>query len=328
MRRSFFSALLLILATLASSRVLMAQAPLNALILTTPGVYHDYQKQTQILAQRLSEQANVRIDVSLAELDRWKTTDYSTGYDVLIYNLCLADNQDAELIANMRRQTEQLGVPALLIHCTMHSFRNTDLWWPLSGLRTVTHEPLRSLAMTKTREHPVLATTPGDWVLSRDELYSNLSFDGEALLTSEGLDGQPQVTAWLSHPAGTPVFSTTLGHSEETLQDPHYQRLLASALLHVTGNLSADGKPAPGMAGHPGNVDIFATLSAPAGVRFLGEQGRDCAYRELALAGGPCYLACILNPLQWGAETRACKRACESKLPSPDTLIQRCTPQT
>jgi len=326
MQRFYLPGLFLCLALLTHPLFAIAADPLNALILTTPGVYHDYQKQTWILAHRISEQANIRFDVSLAELDRWKNTDYSAGYDVLIYNLCLADNQDAKLIANMRRQTEQLGVPALLIHCTMHSFRDTDLWWPMSGLQTVAHEPLGSLTLTKAQAHPVLTDIPENWALSHDELYSNLAFEGEALLTATGLDGQLEVTAWLARPGGTPVFGTTLGHSEETIKNPHFQRLLASALLHVTGNLSPDGKPAPGMEGDPAGMDIFENFSAPGGVKFLGEEGLACTYRALAIAAGPCYLGCILNPLEWGEETAACKTACESKLPSTNALIQRCTP--
>ncbi|MCP4843159.1 MAG: ThuA domain-containing protein [Halieaceae bacterium] len=326
MPRFSLPGLFLYLALLTHPLLAIAGDPLNALILTTPGVYHDYQKQTQMLAHSIAERANVRFDVSLAELERWKDTDYSAGYDVLIYNLCLADNQDAKLIANMRRQTEQLGVPALLIHCTMHSFRTTDLWWPMSGLKTVAHEPLGTLTLTKAVAHPVLTDIPDNWVLSQDELYSNLSFKGEALLTATGLDGQPQVTAWLARPGGTPVFGTTLGHSDETMKSPHFQRLLASALLHVTSNLSPEGKPTPGMAGDPAGVDIFETLSAPEGVKFLGEEGLACTYRELVIAAGPCYLRCILNPLEWGAETAACKTACESELPSSNALIQRCTP--
>ena len=261
MQRFYLPGLFLCLALLTHPLFAIAAGPLNALILTTPGVYHDYQKQTWILAHRISEQANIRFDVSLAELDRWKNTDYSAGYDVLIYNLCLADNQDAKLIANMRRQTEQLGVPALLIHCTMHSFRDTDLWWPMSGLQTVAHEPLGTLTLTKAQAHPVLTDIPDNWALSHDELYSNLAFEGETLLTATGLDGQLQVTAWLARPGGTPVFGTTLGHSEETIKNPHFQRLLASALLHVTGNLSPDGKPAPGMEGDPAGMDIFENFS-------------------------------------------------------------------
>ncbi len=148
-----------------------AAQPLRALILTSPGVYHNYEQQTQDLGHGIAEYANVRFDVSLAELERWKTTDFSAGYDVLIYNICMADNQDSALIANLRRQTEQLGVPALVIHCAMHSFRETDLWWPMFGLQTKAHEELRPLPQLHQAQHPILNGIPADWTVASDELY-------------------------------------------------------------------------------------------------------------------------------------------------------------
>lgn len=300
--------------------------PLKALILTSPGVYHNYEQQTWDLAHGIVERANVRFDVSLAEPERWKTTDYSEGYDVLIYNICMADNQDAELIANMRRQTEVLGVPAVFIHCTMHSFRETDLWWPLFGLQTKTHEQSRPLRQIQTGVHPILTGIPEDWTLPEDELYINLKFVGQSLLTTTGEDGNPHTTAWIDYQGETPVFGTTLGHSEETMKNNAYQQLLANAVLFVTGNLTEDGQPMPGAEPVGDAMDIFGNFSAPEGVKFLGREGQDCAFRKLALAAAPCYLGCILDPFEWGEATRACKKSCETDLPQPDKLIKACTP--
>jgi hypothetical protein len=300
--------------------------PLRALILTSQGVYHNYEQQTWDIAYGIVERANIRFDVSLAELERWKTTDFSEGYDVLIYNICMADNSDAQLIANLRRQTEVLGVPAVFIHCTMHSFRDTDLWWPLPGLKTKTHESPTALQQVQQTSHPVLTGIPEEWILGSDELYINLEFTGQALLSSLDEHGKPQVTAWIDERNGTPIFGTTLGHSEETMKNSAYQQLLANAILYVTGNLTADGKPKPGAEPLGNGMDIFENFSAPEGVKFLGREGHDCAIRKLAIAAAPCYLACILNPLEWGDDTRACKKACEAALPSVDKLIKACSP--
>ncbi len=328
MRRLPLSCLSLgLLLSLLPARVALAEQPLNALIVTSQGVYHNYRQQTWVLAHRIAENANVRFDVSLTELERWRTTDFAKGYDVLIYNFCLADNTDRKLIANMRRQTEQLGIPALVIHCTMHSFRETESWWPMLGLKTTTHEPLRSLTMTKREAHPITSGIPENWTLTDDELYINLAFDGVPLLTSVGEDGKEHVTAWLAYPGGTPVFGTTLGHSEDSIRNPPFQRMLANALLYVTGNLSEDGTPRRGMEGNGDGMDIFESFSAPRGVKFLGEEGHDCAYRKLALAAAPCYLGCILNPFEWGEATAACKKSCEAGLPTPDDLITMCSPE-
>ena len=252
-------------------RAASAETPLNALIVTSQGVYHNYRQQTWILAHRIAEHANVRFDVSLAEPERWRTTDYSDGYDVLIYNMCTADNTDAALIGNMRRQTEELGVPALVIHCTMHSFRDTDLWWPMLGLKTTEHEPLRALSPVKSEPHAILSSIPDEWTLTHDELYINLAFEGRPLLTVTGEDGKEHVTAWLSYPGGTPVFGTTLGHSEATIKNPPYQRMLANALLYVTGNLTEHGEPRPGMEGNSDAMSsIESHLKTLRGRKFYG----------------------------------------------------------
>jgi uncharacterized protein len=304
-----------------------AAQPLRALILTSPGVYHNYEQQTQDLAHGIAAHANVRFDVSLAELERWKTTDFSTGYDVLIYNICMADNQDSALIANLRRQTEQLGVPALVIHCTMHSFRDTDLWWPMFGLQTKAHEALRPLPQLHLAQHPILMGIPTDWTVASDELYINLQFTAQPLLGCMGEDGKSQTTVWLASQGTTPLFGTTLGHSDQTMKDPAFHRLVANAVLYVTGKLSADGQPQAGLEPVGDGMDIFETFSAPPGVKFLGKEGKDCAFRQLAIAAGPCYVGCILNPFDWGEATRACKRTCEADLPTTDALIKTCSTQ-
>lgn len=301
--------------------------PLKALILTSPGVYHNYQQQTRDLAYGIAANANVRFDVSLAEVERWKTTDFAEGYDVLIYNICMADNQDAALIANLRRQTEELAVPAVVIHCTMHSFRDTDLWWPMLGLQTRAHESPRPLPQVRQAAHPILSGLPEAWTVKNDELYINLQFEGEPLLGTAGEDGANHITAWLARGV-TPVFGTTLGHSQETMKDAAFHRLIANGLLFVTGNLALDGQPKPGMQGKGDGMDIFDTYSAPKSVRFLGQDGMDCAMRKLAVAAAPCYIGCIVNPVKWGEAARACKRECESDLPSSDELIAACTPES
>lgn len=329
MRRVFaVCALLAVTVSLLGSRLSLADASLRALILTSPGVYHNYEQQTRDIAHAIAEHGNVRFDVSLAELERWKTTDFSAGYDVLIYNICMADNEDDTLIANLRRQTEELGVPAIIIHCTVHSFRNTASWWPLFGLHSTSHEALRSLPQIRNSDHPILTGLPEEWTVANDELYTNLEFDGQTLLGTTGEDGHTNTTAWLADSNGTAIFGTTLGHSPETMKDPAFRRLLANAVLFVTGNLAGDGLPMPGREPVGDGMDIFESFNAPEGVKFLGAEGLDCAYRSIVIAAAPCYLGCIVNPLEWGEETVACKKTCEADLPSNDAIIAECMPES
>jgi type 1 glutamine amidotransferase len=58
------------------------------------------------------------------------------------------------------------------------------------------------------------------------------------------------VVAWTNEygPKNTRIFSTTIGHNTETVQDARYQQLITRALLWVTGKLSDQGQPAEGYA--------------------------------------------------------------------------------
>ena len=310
-------------ALLISSAAASAQ-PLKALLLTTQGVYHDYERQTTLLTEGLARQINIRFDVSLAELDRWRGTDFGEGYDVIVYNICMADNTDGALIANLRRQTEQLGIPAIVLHCTMHSFRETDQWWPLYGLKTTAHDPLGVLETRRVLDHPVLNGIPQNWTLASDELYINLAFDAEGLLEARGEDGADHVVAWLTSSNGTNLFGTTAGHSDETMADPLFHRLVANGILFVTGNLTATGDAAPGLQAQPVTDDVVRDFSAPSGVRFLDDAGRRCVFRKLAVSAGPCFIGCWMHPLKWGEAADACRQECELELPSHAEAIAQC----
>ena len=58
------------------------------------------------------------------QLARLRTPDYGKPFDALVYNFCFAESRDLEAAANLMDQTRKHGVPALLVHCAMHS------WWP------------------------------------------------------------------------------------------------------------------------------------------------------------------------------------------------------
>jgi hypothetical protein len=319
-------ALTTLLIALTLTTPVFAAEPLRALLLTSPGVYHNYQYQSLAIATALSRRANVTFEVSLSELDRWRSGDFAAGYDVLVYNICMADNTDAALIANLRRQTTELGVPALVLHCTMHSFRTTGDWWPFYGLKTVAHEPLRPLRQQPVAEHPVLNGIPADWTVADDELYINLAFEATPLLTATGQDGQPHVTTWLHESGGTAVFGTTLGHTDETIDDPVFQRLLGNALLFVTGKLGPDGEPLGAVAQVAVSGPVDLPVFTGEGIRFLGEAGLACVQSEFRDAAGLCYIGCMLHPLKWGEDAEACRRDCQALLPSPDEVATLCMP--
>ena len=94
-----------------------------------PGKYHDYTGQRKVFEE-------------IAAKQNWKTTvlsssyegltkrfsddaDFAKGYDVVIYNICMADTTDTMAAYNVIKQTNEHGVNALLVHGALHSFRPT-----------------------------------------------------------------------------------------------------------------------------------------------------------------------------------------------------------
>lgn len=288
---------------------------LRVLYLTNPGLFHDYLGQADTIATGLADFANVQIDVSVHELERWKHQDFARGYDALIYNICLADNHDAALIANLRRQTEQLKVPALFIHCALHSFRDTPSWWSLPGLRTYQHEHPHSIVLTAEQPHPVLQGVPSEWTVANDEMYINIE-RGQALLplqTTQGEDGERHTVSWLHPLDGVTVFGTTLGHNNQTLKDPHFLRLLGNALLFVTSHLQEDGQPEFGFGPNPEREK--AIIDKTSGLLMLTAEQRSCALNAWRARRRQCATHCnsTVTAGQVNVEAAYCLAACVAK---------------
>ena len=56
------------------------------------------------------------------------------------------------------------------------------------------------------------------------------------------------MVAWTNEygPRKTRIFSTSLGHNNDTVGDARYLDLICRGLLWTTGNLAPDGTPATG----------------------------------------------------------------------------------
>ena len=85
-------------------------------------------------------------------------------------------------------------------------------------------------------------------------LGARLREEGREALGHLHQAGQPQrtndfVVAWENIYQGkTRVFSTTIGHNNETVSDARYLDLVTRGLLWACDKLDTDGKPKPGYA--------------------------------------------------------------------------------
>ena len=257
---------------LAASMVLPALAepavkPLKAL-LVLGGCCHDYKLQKDILEAGIEARANIAVDVCYSADTGTKATftcyekdDWAAGYDVVIHDECSADIKDLTLV-NRILAPHRKGLPGVNLHCAMHSYRTAEdyrkpqesgtdgaLWFDFIGLQSTGHGPQLPIDLTFVdSSHPI---TRGfeNWTTVKEELYNNVSIHKTAKPLAKGKQGGTEtVVAWTNEYGEnkTKVFSTTLGHNNETVSDARYLDLVTRGLLWACDKLDKEGKPLAG----------------------------------------------------------------------------------
>lgn len=228
--------------------------PLRAL-LVAGGCCHDYAGQQKILADGIAARANVRVDVWWTDdkstdppLTIYDKDDWAEGYDVVIHDECAAGNKDPAVMKRILDAHQT--VPAVHLHCAMHSFRNgTDQWFKHLGIQSSSHGPQEPISVEYVgQEHPVTAALE-NWTTGKEELYNNVNvFDAHPLAVGKQIvkrDGQEKeevaIVAWTNETQGARSFSTTLGHNTATVGDPRYLDLVIRGLLWTCGKLDEPG---------------------------------------------------------------------------------------
>jgi type 1 glutamine amidotransferase len=246
-----------------------AVKPIRAL-LVLGGCCHDYAKQKDILAKGIAERANVEVVVAFEPKGDTRTLnpvynsdDWHKGFDVVIHNECSADVKDEEVIARILRPHKD-GLPAVMLHCAMHSFRSKGFpkatpWFEFTGLASTGHGPQEPIEIAFTDKASPITKGLEDWKTGKEELYNNsekkLHPTAQAVATGKQVvkarDGKERtdeaVVVWTNLYNGkAKVFATTLGHNNTTVADAKYLDLVTRGLLWSTGKLTDDGRPAAG----------------------------------------------------------------------------------
>jgi len=270
------SAAILLTATLAFAAD--APKPLKVLLITG-GCCHDYAKQKDILKEGLEARANLVVtqihtddkstNPPLAILNH---SDYANGYDLVIHDECAAAISNPDTVAAVLAPHRE-GIPGVNLHCAMHCYRIgspndpiTDpaaphaFWFNYLGLQSSGHGPQEPIAISFVDKDHAITKGLGDWTTIKEELYNNV-----AILTAHALaKGKQTVTdkktgekkevetvvAWTNEygPKKTRVFSTTIGHNNETVADARYLDLVTRGVLWACDKLDAAGKPKAGYA--------------------------------------------------------------------------------
>ncbi len=233
-----------------------AAEPLRALLITG-GCCHDYEAQKTILTDGISARANVTWtivheggDTRTHEVSLYKKPAWAQGYDVVVHNECFGFVTNVPFVEQIAR-AHLAGVPAVVLHCSIHSYRNsaTDEWRKLLGVSSYRHQRLRPFTVVNLRpEHPVMKGFPACWQDFPDELYEIAKQWPDCLPLGQGLGEKEteHVCIWANTHGKARVFGTTLGHSNDTMKSDVYLDLVTRGLLWACDKLEDNGQPKPG----------------------------------------------------------------------------------
>ena len=221
------------------------QRPIRAL-LVCGGCCHDYTRQKQIISKGISARANVVWTLvqqggtatdSYIPLYRDKT--WSEGYDIVIHNECFSHANEKEWVENIVRPHRE-GLPAMLIHCAMHSYRTgDDTWFEFVGMQSPGHGPHYSYTVENVKsDHPAMQGFGKTFIAPKGELYHSIKlFDTATVLgqAKRKSDGELQTCIWTNKYGKGNVFATTVGHYNETLAEPKWLDMFTKGLLWSVG---------------------------------------------------------------------------------------------
>ena len=163
-----------------------------------------------------------------------RNPDWAKGFDIVVHNQCFADTTDEALIKRIT-SAQRGGPAAIVIHCAMHTYRAStqDTWREFLGVTTRRHTKSFNIPVkVAAKDHSIMKGFKEDWVTPVDELYVLDKFwpNSTALASAVSPEDQKEYPlAWVSDYGGARVFGTTLGHGNDTWNDPVYQELLTRA---------------------------------------------------------------------------------------------------
>ena len=238
-----------------------------------PGKYHKYTPQKEIfagIAKRAGWEVTVMTGEHEPQIKRLRTPDFGKGYDAIVYNFCFAASRDLEAAHNLMVQTREHGVPALLIHCSMHSWWATykngkagslgpnykgeakadpalveqwrvahadkpfPAWGDFTGVASTRHGPKAPIRMVKTGDHPATARYPDDFTTGKTELYNNVYVVDEVVPLINGVQGNSKFTVMWTCPQGaSEVMGLTVGHDVNDWTADSYQNLIIDGVNYL-----------------------------------------------------------------------------------------------
>jgi len=290
------------------------------LYITSVGWFHDYQQQMQIISNNINQSINADIDIIVGDIERLKSTDFSKGYDLLIYNFCHTAQRDDDLVKRLINPVVEKGKPVIALHCAMHSFLYFPEWATFLGLKTLRHEAQRSFDVEKVGNHQLIDNLPDSLTLSSDELYITISQNENSvpLLQSYGIETKEMHTqAWLYQSGNGKVIGTTLGHNEQTLADVHFQQFFSNSIIYLTNKKTTPVARLDGKA----SVNILTEQ-----ISFPDKSEKQCVIHNMFSIGGEKVKPCIASQCTDTSTLAECTAQCQqdNPWPVPESLREAC----
>lgn len=241
----------LIVSTTANAKRKPTPQPDIKALLITGGCCHDYDNQRELIPAMVDMHTKLRVQWTIMHqrtkagdvlLDYYKNPDWAKGYDVVVHNECFAHIKDDAYIAGIVSPHKQ-GVPAVLVHCSMHSYRegeNSEQWWEFCGVHSPGHGAKHPFEVQIVApEHEVMKGM-SNWTTPNGELYFiNKTYPGMTPLaeSKSNKDGQMHTNIWAHEygPNKTRVFGTTIGHHNETMMEANYMEMMTRGFLWAAG---------------------------------------------------------------------------------------------
>lgn len=227
--------------------------PLRALLILG-GCCHDYNTQKELLSKGISDRAHVEVviaydkDTTTSHLNPvYEKADWAEGFDVIIHDECTSDVKDLTIIDRILEPHRQ-GLPAVILHCGMHSYRSEGYpkkvtpWFEFTGLQTTGHGRQLPINIGFVAPDSLITKDLEDWTTVNEELYNNsedkLLETAKALAIGQQEGSKDATVVWTNnYREKTRVFATTLGHNNATAGDARYLDLVTRGLLWSCGKL-------------------------------------------------------------------------------------------
>lgn len=214
-------------------------------LMVTGGCCHDYQNQKKLISEGLSKRIG-HIDWTILEYgpereikaDIYSQGDWIKGFDIVVHNECFGAVEDPEFVKGIVDAHLKHHIPAIVVHCSMHSYRNSpeaDSWRAFLGVTSRRHErtkhSLHVLPTEAGRANPILASMGDAWDTPNGELYiiEEVWPTATVLATAHSEEtGNDEPVIWTNEYEGLRVFGISLGHHNETIETETWQSVVAA----------------------------------------------------------------------------------------------------